>query len=813
MLDRTQVRLLLDHKLNGELLKGRFGLEKENVRIDGEGKLALTPHPAAFGAKLDNPYIQTDFSESQIEMITPAFASTAEAFTFLEALQDIVSLELARTGEWLWPSSNPPMLPDEQEIPLARMDNPTEDQYRSKLADKYGRKRQLLSGIHFNFSFEEAFLRKLHALHPLDEREHPPDFKTFKDRVYLKITRGLLRYRWLLVYLTGASPFFDETYMSPCVEAGKSADHRSYTFPGLNSLRNSPCGYRNEKPLYVSFDSVERYAADLERLVEAGELLSVKEFYSAVRLKKANGPQSLEALAKTGVDYLELRFLDLNPLFKTGVSLEILDMVHLFILYMLLKEDEPFAIGDQEQAAAHLDQMLRGGIAEELVEPGDGPRVTMKERGLAVLEEMREMVGRLLPGHSRLLELLEREQRKLEQPELTYAAAIQSAIGPSSYLDYHLAKAKQYAEESAQTGFRFAGFEDLELSTQLLLKAAVKRGIRFEVLDRADNFILLTHGEQREYIKQATKTSLDPYSAVLIMENKVVTKEVLARQGIRVPGGGVFADREAAAAAYSQYGGKAAVIKPKSTNFGLGITIFDAPFSEEEYRQALELAFAHDRTVLVEEFVAGKEYRFLVIGDEVVGVLHRVPAHVVGDGLHSVEALVEEKNKHPFRGEGYRTPLEKLKLGQTETMFLNSHGHRASDIPRAGETVYLRENSNISTGGDSIDYTDLMPERYKRLAVQAARAAGAIICGVDMMIAGELAGAGSNAGVGADASGRLAADLSTDAAADETPTDADYCIIELNFNPAIHIHGYPYQGENRHAEEHILNLLFGRLTP
>lgn len=804
MLDHIQVRLLLDHKLNGELLKGRFGLEKENVRIDGEGKLALTPHPAAFGAKLDNPYIQTDFSESQIEMITPAFASTAEAFTFLEALQDIVSLELARTGEWLWPSSNPPVLPDEQEIPLARMDNPTEDQYRSKLADKYGRKRQLLSGIHFNFSFEEAFLRKLHALHPLhllDGGEHPTDFKTFKDRVYLKITRGLLRYRWLLVYLTGASPFFDGTYMSPCVEASKSADHRSYTFPGLNSLRNSPCGYRNEKPLYVSFDSVEHYAADLERLVEAGELLSAKEFYSAVRLKRANGPQSLEALAKTGVDYLELRFLDLNPLFKMGVSPEILDMVHLFILYMLLKEDEPFAIGDQEQAAAHLDQMLRGGIAEELAEPGDGPRVTMKERGLAVLGEMREMVEQLLPGHPRLMELLKREQRKLEQPELTYAAAIQSAVGPSSYLDYHLAKAKQYAEESAQTGFRFPGFEDLELSTQLLLKAAVKRGIRFEMLDRADNFILLTQGEQREYIKQATKTSLDPYSAVLIMENKVVTKEVLARQGIRVPGGGIFADREAAAAAYSQYGGKAAVIKPKSTNFGLGITIFDAPFSEEEYRQALDLAFAHDRMVLVEEFVAGKEYRFLVIGDEVVGVLHRVPAHVVGDGLHSVEALVEEKNKHPFRGEGYRTPLEKLKLGQTETMFLNSHGHRPSNIPQAGETVYLRENSNISTGGDSIDYTDVMPERYKRLAVQAARAAGAVICGVDMMIAGELVGADANVGELAGAG------VDVDAS-----VDADYCIIELNFNPAIHIHGYPYQGENRRAEEHILNLLFGRLA-
>ena len=110
-------------------------------------------------------------------------------------------------------------------------------------------------------------------------------------------------------------------------------------------------------------------------------------------------------------------------------------------------------------------------------------------------------------------------------------------------------------------------------------------------------------------------------------------------------------------------------------------------------------AFRHDKTVLVEEFLTGKEYRFLVIGDEVIGVLHRVPANVVGDGVSTIEELVREKNKDPLRGTGYRTPLEKIRLGETEELFLKGQGKTRTDIPKKGEIVYLRENSNISTGG------------------------------------------------------------------------------------------------------------------
>lgn len=142
--------------------------------------------------------------------------------------------------------------------------------------------------------------------------------------------------------------------------------------------------------------------------------------------------------------------------------------------------------------------------------------------------------------------------------------------------------------------------------------------------------------------------------------------------------------------------------------------------------------------------------------------------------------MIHEKNKDPLRGKGYKTPLEKIQLGETEKMFLRNQFKNPFDVPEIGETVYLRENSNISTGGDSIDFTDDIDDSYKQIAIKAAKAAGATFCGVDMMI--------EDTGVGA--------------------TDQSYSIIEINFNPAIHIHCYPYQGVNRKADDKILDLLF-----
>ena len=321
--------------------------------------------------------------------------------------------------------------------------------------------------------------------------------------------------------------------------------------------------------------------------------------------------------------------------------------------------------------------------------------------------------------------------------------------------------------------------ETLELSTQVLIAESRRRDIEVEILDPEDNFIALRRDGRTEYVKQATRTSADTYISALLMENKEVTKKVLRAAGLRVPAGGKYRSLTAALADYPNHREQKMVVKPNSTNFGEGVAIIESGAELSVYRAALEAAFALDASVLVEEFVEGREFRFLVIGGQTRAVLHRVPANVRGDGRTTIRELVAAKNLHPYRGENYRKPLERIRLDSTELDFLSGQGLTPESVPDAGAVVFLRKNSNISTGGDSIDFTDTMPAVYRRWAEQATAAVGAAICGLDMIIP-DIAAAGPDAG---------------------------YSILELNFNPALHIHDFPAEGENRHVERYVLDLL------
>lgn len=321
--------------------------------------------------------------------------------------------------------------------------------------------------------------------------------------------------------------------------------------------------------------------------------------------------------------------------------------------------------------------------------------------------------------------------------------------------------------------------ETLELSTQVLIAEAQRRGVAVEILDAEDNFIALRRDGRTEYVKQATRTSADTYISALIMENKAVTKKLLQAAGLPVPAGGKYHMAAAALAAFAGYRGRKLVVKPNSTNFGEGVAILEPDAGLPEYQAAVEAAFALDASVLVEEFVPGREFRFLVIGGVTRAVLHRIPANVRGDGRSTIRELVARKNEHPFRGEGYRKPLERLRLEAVELAFLDGQGMSPDSTPAEGAIVYLRENSNISTGGDSIDVTDTMPAVYQRAAERATAAVGAAICGLDMIIP-DVAAAGPGAAC---------------------------TVLELNFNPALHIHDFPAEGQNRGVERHVLDLL------
>ncbi len=741
-------------------LEGLFGIEKENIRVDQAGNLAQTPHPKVFGNKLKHPYITTDFSESQVEMITPPLPDIGQAVGFLETIHDIVSLELE--DEYLWPQSIPPILPADQQIPIAQYgeDGKEAREYREFLAEKYGPKNQLFSGIHFNFSFGEKLLGILY------QKANPTvSSDEFKDEIYLKTARQMLRLRWLYILLYGDSPVVDPSFELQCKMAPYPIDNDVVAL----SIRNSCFGYQNFDDLFPDYSSVGNFKNSINQMIKEEKIAASKELYSPVRPKFIYEPDH--------ISYLEFRFIDIDPLTKAGISSDALQFLHSLALFGLLS-DETDDFGAAEQAEAnryHTGVALYGLDTESK----SGKRYMVWQKGKTIISKMKDLFGVLEIRNSEYLDSLERAVKLVENHKERKVYEVLRGIMKMGYIPFHVEKARQYLNESRANSYNFHGLEDLELSTQLLLREAVKRGVSFEILDRKENFIRFQKEENIQYVKQATKTSLDNYASILAIENKLVTKKILEEHGIRVPKGQEYTSAVTAKADFLIHQRKPVVIKPNQTNFGLGITILKENIDEKIYRRAVDIAFEHDSTILVEEFVSGKEFRFFVIGDEVVGILHRVPANVTGDDIKTVSELVELKNQDPLRGKGYRTPLEKIHLGEAEAMFLKSQNKEFGTIPACGEVVYLRENSNISTGGDSIDFTDEIPDSYKQIAVQAAKALNVVITGLDMIIP----------------------DTSQEATAE------NYAIIELNFNPAIHIHCHPFNGKNRKLNEKLMDAL------
>ncbi|MFC4993325.1 bifunctional glutamate--cysteine ligase GshA/glutathione synthetase GshB [Rubritalea tangerina] len=749
------------------LLEGKFGLEKEHVRVDLEGKLAQTPHPHIFGDKLAHPFVTVDFSESQLEMITPPMDSIHEALGFMETIHDVVTENL--DNELLWPQSMPPALPEDgSQIPLAQFDSEHRAlaEYRRFLAQTYGRKKQMISGVHVNLSFSESLLENLQR-----ESNHSQLTQTeFKSHVYMTAMRNMMRYRWIMIALLGNTPAADNSYSTICPDLPEVVPQTCCGTKSV-SVRASICGYRNNEEFTLNYASWPQFHRSVRDLVDAGKLIHEKELYSPIRLKTN---------LQTGeITHLEVRLLDLDPTTKSGIRPESLHLLHLFMLWSLAKEEPaPFDAAQQRIASQNQYHCACCGYDSKILDANGSPFPHSPKGAVRkFLQEIANLVPDDAPNnYNRSIKFFE---SCLDNPENAPLEITRKGIQNQGFIPYNLQQAKNFQVNSLHQNFRFSGLEDLELSTQLILREAVLRGISFELLDRSENFVALTKNKHTEYIQQATKTSKDNYATILMMENKLVTKKVLQRSNLTVPVGGHYTDLKHALADFNRYKSQAIVVKPKSTNFGLGITILKQNSDENHYLTALKMAFAEDSSVLVEPFIAGREFRFFLIDNKVEGVLHRVPANVMGDGSHSISELVRIKNQDPLRGKGYVTPLEKIQLGDAEKLFLETQGLDFNYTPKNQEIIYLRENSNISTGGDSLDFTDDIHPSYKQIASDAAKALNVAITGLDMIIPN----------------------------ISEPANDDNYAIIEMNFNPAIHIHCFPFKGSNRQLNKKLLDYL------
>ena len=753
--------LIKQHHLGLLFRQGSFGFEKESQRVHADGSIVTTPHPKSFGSRSYHPYIQTDFAESQLELITPPNKKVEDSLRWLSAIHEVVLRSLP-DDEYIFPLSMPAGLPPAEKIKVAQLDDPADVAYREHLVKSYGTYKQMVSGIHYNFQLNADLIQTL-----FKAQSKYQSAVEFQNDLYLKMAKNFLRYQWILLYLLSATPIVDKNYFKDGISPLKPNQY-------VRSLRSSQYGYVNAPEIIVSYDSVEKYVETLEHWVTEGKLIAEKEFYSNVRLR---GAKKAREFLDNGIQYLEFRLFDLNPFEPYGINLEDAKFIHHFILLMIWLDETA------DQQAVELGKARLAEVAWE------DPRsqTAYRAEGEAILNQLLIMLEQI-GAEDEIARIVKDKLAQFIDPEQTLCGRLVNALEHAGgYQRLGAELALRNKQQAFERFYALSAFDNMELSTQALLFDLIQKGIKTEILDENDQFLCLQHGEHIEYVKNGNMTSHDSYISPLIMENKVVTKKVLAKAGFNVPQSVEFTSLEQAVASYPLFEGRAVVIKPKSTNYGLGISIFQqGVHNRDDFAKAVEIAFREDKEIMVEDYLVGTEYRFFVLGEETLAVLLRVPANVVGDGVHTVAELVATKNAHPLRGDGSRTPLKKIALGDIEQLQLKEQGLTVDSIPAKDQLVQLRANSNISTGGDSIDMTDEMHDSYKRLAVGITKAMGAAVCGVDLII--------PNLKKPAEAS------LNS------------WGVIEANFNPMMMMHIFPYAGKSRRLTQNVIKMLFPELA-
>ncbi|WP_051321408.1 glutamate--cysteine ligase [Chrysiogenes arsenatis] len=462
----------LPNDLAKHLGLGKHGLEKEALRITQNGALALTPHPVGLGSPLHCPYITTDFSESQPEFITPPFDTPRAAYEFL---QEIHAFAVTAAGdELLWTASMPPRLPDEAAIPIARYgDTPSaksKEIYRRGLALRYGKAIQMVCGVHYNFSFCEALWPLLHQY--TQSREPLP---AFINRHYFALARNFLRYRWLVIYLFGASAAVDASYTPKALQQMELFDGETYYQPYATSLRMSRLGYSNAEgaELSISFNSLEQYIADLRRAIatphppyaafglsqngephqlSVNQLQIENEYYAPIRVKRTpHGEESsLDALEKRGVAYIEVRASDLDPFNPCGVDYHRLYFMHTMLVTCLLQESPYLSTEAMQEIDQNQYRVAHEGRMPGFTVTHGGAPLPLAEIGTALLNDMMQVAALLDAAAGTVCHssAVAAQFGKLTQPDLCPSAQMLKEMREHtcSYLEFGLKQARKYRE-------------------------------------------------------------------------------------------------------------------------------------------------------------------------------------------------------------------------------------------------------------------------------------------------------------------------------------------------------------------------------
>lgn len=393
------------------ILEGNFGLEKESLRILQDGTLSHSPHPFT-----DDEHIVKDFCENQTEINTSVHTSAKEAIEELEFHNKRIyeKLENLSNREYLWLFSNPPYIQNESDIPVAVFEGVevSKTAYREYLSDKYGRYKMTFSGIHVNYSFSEELLRTNFEL------QEETDYQEYKNRFYLELAQKMVVYGWLLVAVTAASPILDSSF----VEKGI---YNQDVFTGMASVRCGEMGYWNEFAPILDYNNVSSYADSIRKYVDIGLLKAASELYYPIRLKPA-GENNLESLCRNGVNHIELRMFDLNPLVSAGVDERDVVFAQLLMVWLASMPMQSFSEKDQIQAVQNFKNAARYDLKTVNILTPNGETYSVAHAALKVIERMKAFYSRLSLDVD---EILQFEYEKFTDADNRYAWKIRKQFG------------------------------------------------------------------------------------------------------------------------------------------------------------------------------------------------------------------------------------------------------------------------------------------------------------------------------------------------------------------------------------------------
>lgn len=418
----TLLNALADNASGNVLSGGRKGLEKESLRVSADGKLSTRSHPAALGSALTNSYITTDFSEALLEFVTPALADTSETLEFLQDIHQFTYANLE--DELLWVSSMPCLIIADGDIPLARYGcsnvGKMKTIYRRGLGHRYGRAMQTIAGLHFNYSLPDVFWD---SYRDLKNSNHHLD--ALRSDAYLGLIRNFRRCGWLILYLFGASPAVCKSF-SPGGRSGlQEFDEHSLFEPYATSLRMSDLGYSNktQASINISLNDLDEYITGLSSAIDTEEpdyekiglvvdgkyqqlslnkLQIENEYYSAIRPKRVarSGERPTSALRRGGIEYVEVRSLDLGITNPVGMSADAMRFVEAFLIYCLLSESPYLADGDWQEMAANHAAVAKRGRDPELKLSRNGKSLLMRDWALEIAQGVRQVAELIDLGSS-----------------------------------------------------------------------------------------------------------------------------------------------------------------------------------------------------------------------------------------------------------------------------------------------------------------------------------------------------------------------------------------------------------------------------